>query len=232
MFMFAELWMVGVQRVPHSNQNTQGNIESYHGALKRWLALDTKGLRGRRIDWLVWWLSTTIARHYMHTLKMKKKGFTKKKLWRPFITWNVEKVALIPLTHVYHPTLESDGAWGVQSQRFPNVIYVVKFPFTKIFCCTCEWALRRNMCKHQIVVILTCTDISQEDIIHYLWNMVSITSWRVASHVCGPITYSKWYGVQWWWQRWTSWRWWWDHGIWWAHEHGTKLSPYGCHCKV
>jgi hypothetical protein len=54
MFMFAELWMVGVQRVPHSNQNTQGNIESYHGALKRWLALDTKGLRGRRIDWLVW----------------------------------------------------------------------------------------------------------------------------------------------------------------------------------
>ncbi len=36
-----------------------------------------------------------------------------------------------------------------------------------MFCCTCEWALRENMCKHQIVVILTCTNISQEDIIHY-----------------------------------------------------------------
>jgi hypothetical protein len=79
------------------------------------------------------------------------------------ITQSVEKVALIPLTHVYQPTLESDGAWGVRSQRLPNVIYVVKFPFTKIFCCTCEWPLRRNMCKHQIVVILTCTDISQEE---------------------------------------------------------------------
>ncbi len=50
MLMFAELWMVDVRRMSHSNQDSQANIESYHGALKRWLALDTKGLRGRRID--------------------------------------------------------------------------------------------------------------------------------------------------------------------------------------
>ncbi len=43
----------------------------------------------------------------------------------------------------------------------------MKFPFTEISCCTCEWALQGNMCKHQIVVIFTCMDISQEDIIHY-----------------------------------------------------------------
>jgi len=83
------------------------------------------------------------------------------------ITQSVEKTTLIPLTHVYQPTLESDGAWGVRSQRLPNVIYAAKFPFTEIAYCTCEWALRGNMCKHQIVVILTCTYISQEDIIHY-----------------------------------------------------------------
>ncbi len=29
------------------------------------------------------------------------------------ITLNVEKVALIPFTHVYQPTLESDGTWGL-----------------------------------------------------------------------------------------------------------------------
>jgi len=57
------------------------------------------------------------------------------------ITRTVEKEALIPLTHVYQATFENDGTWGVQSQHFPNIIYVVKFPFTKIFCCTCEWAL-------------------------------------------------------------------------------------------
>ncbi len=83
------------------------------------------------------------------------------------ITRSVEKAALIPFTHVYQPALKSDGAWGVWSQCFPNVIYVVKFPFIEIFCYTCEWALQGNMCKHQIVVILTCTYIFQEDIIHY-----------------------------------------------------------------
>ncbi len=46
------------------------------------------------------------------------------------ITQCVEKAALIPLTHVYQPTLENDGAWGVRSQRLPNNIYMVKFPFT------------------------------------------------------------------------------------------------------
>ncbi len=49
------------------------------------------------------------------------------------ITQSVEKATLIPLTHVYQPTLESDGTWGVQNQRLPNVIYTVEFPFTKIF---------------------------------------------------------------------------------------------------
>jgi hypothetical protein len=103
----------------------------------------------------------------MHTLEMKKKGFIKNKVMEAIITQSVEKTTLIPLTHVYQPTLESDGAWGIWSQCLPNVIYAVKFPFTEIVCCTCEWALRGNMCKHQIVVIFTCTYISQEDIIHY-----------------------------------------------------------------
>jgi len=99
--MLVELWMVGVQRMPHSNQDTQANIESYHGALKRWLALDTKGLRGRRLDWLVCRLTTTIAHHYMHTLEMKKKGFIKNKVMEAIVTRSVQKAAFIPFTHVY-----------------------------------------------------------------------------------------------------------------------------------
>jgi hypothetical protein len=49
----------------------------------------------------------------MHTLEMKKKGFIKNKVVEAIITQNVEKADLIPLTHVYQPTLKSDGAWGV-----------------------------------------------------------------------------------------------------------------------
>jgi len=89
----------------------------------------------------------------------EKKGFIKNKVMGAIITQNVEKGALIPLINVYQPTLESDGVWGVHSQHLPNIIYAVKFPFTEIFCYTCEWALRGNMCNHQIVVIFTCTYI-------------------------------------------------------------------------
>jgi hypothetical protein len=100
-YVFAELWMVGVRRVRQSNQNTQAIIESYHNALKRWHAFDTKGFTRRRIDWLVWWLTTTIAHHYKHTLKLKKRGFINNKVMEAIITWSVEKAALISLTHVY-----------------------------------------------------------------------------------------------------------------------------------
>ncbi len=67
----------------------------------------------------------------------EKKGFIKNKVMEAIITQNVKKVALIPLTHVNQPTFESDGAWGVWSQCLSNLIYVVKFPFTEIFCYTC-----------------------------------------------------------------------------------------------
>jgi hypothetical protein len=74
----AELWMVGLCRVPHLNQNTQASIKSYNEVLKCWFFFETKGLRGRCIDLLVWRLTTTMAWHYMHQAEMKKQGFIKK----------------------------------------------------------------------------------------------------------------------------------------------------------
>ncbi len=46
----AKLWMVGLQQMPHSNQNTQASIKSYHGVLKCKFFFETKGLRGHHID--------------------------------------------------------------------------------------------------------------------------------------------------------------------------------------
>jgi hypothetical protein len=90
------------------------------------------------IDWLVWLLTTTIAHHYMHILEMKKKGFIKNKVVEAIVTQNVENASFIPFTHVYQPTLDSDGAWGIWSQHLPNITYAMKFPFIEISYCTCE----------------------------------------------------------------------------------------------
>jgi hypothetical protein len=77
--------------MPHSNQNTQANIECYHKALKCWFSLKTKGLRGHRIDWLMWRLTMTMARHYMHQVDMNKQGFIKNKVMVRHVVASVDK---------------------------------------------------------------------------------------------------------------------------------------------
>jgi hypothetical protein len=56
----------------------------------------------------------------MHTLEIKKKCFIKNNLMEAIVTRSVEKVALMPFTHVYQPTFESGGDWGIQSQHLPK----------------------------------------------------------------------------------------------------------------
>jgi hypothetical protein len=61
MYVVLELWMIGLQCLLHSKQDTQASIKSYHGALKRWFSLEAKGFKRLHINWLVWRLTTTIA---------------------------------------------------------------------------------------------------------------------------------------------------------------------------
>jgi hypothetical protein len=71
---------------------------------------------------------------------------------------------------VISPTFEGDDGddvWRVQSQYHPNVTYNIHGPITKYASCTCEWALRSNFCKHQIVILLMCTNLTTENIIEY-----------------------------------------------------------------
>ncbi len=39
--------------------------------------------------------------------------------------------------------------------------------FTEYACCTCEWVLHGNLCKHQVVILLLCTNITKENILQY-----------------------------------------------------------------
>jgi len=83
---------------------------------------------------------------------------------------SVDKTSQIPYTDVISPTFEGDDGddvWQVRSQYHPNVTYKIYASFTKYANCTCEWALRGNFCKHQIVVLLMCIDLTTKNIIEY-----------------------------------------------------------------
>ncbi len=133
-----------------------------YGVLKCWFFFYIKGLRGCWIDWLVWRLTTTIAHHYMHTMEMKKKNY-KTRPWRPLWKRMWKKPTLnILITHVAKPTFDNNGVLVVWSQCLVNVMHQVMYTFTQYPCCSCEWALWENLCKHWIMVILMCTNITQE----------------------------------------------------------------------
>ncbi len=113
---------------------------------------------------------TTVARHYMHTFEMKTHGFIKNKVVEHIVKTSVEKATMILHTNVTHgidDLNEIGHAWMVRSQQHPNMTYKIPLPFTKYVCCTCEWALHGNLCKHQVAIFLTCTDVTKENIIQY-----------------------------------------------------------------
>jgi len=57
-----------------------------------------------------------VARHYMHTIEMKKREFIKNKVVEHIVKTNIEKATLIPRTHVTHGIDDSNKtghAWMV-----------------------------------------------------------------------------------------------------------------------
>jgi hypothetical protein len=83
---------------------------------------------------------------------------------------SIEKATFILHTNVIHgidDLNETSHAWMVRSQQHPNMTYKVLLPFIKYACCTCEWALCGNLCKHQVAIFLTCIDLTKENIIQY-----------------------------------------------------------------
>jgi hypothetical protein len=62
---------------------------------------------------------------------------------------------------------ENDGIWMVQNQQHPNFLYKLQSPFTEYESYSCEWAICGNLCKHQVIVLLSSIDIIKENIIVY-----------------------------------------------------------------
>jgi hypothetical protein len=99
----------------------------------------------------------------MHQAKTKKQGFIKNKVMVQLLVANVDKASWISHINVIPPTFERDDGgdvWQVQSQHHYGVTYKIHAPFTKYTSCFCEWALQSKFCKHQIVILLTCIDLT------------------------------------------------------------------------
>ena len=136
------MWLKGLRRA-----DTTSSIESYHGALKRWMKIDRRGTQGRRLDWLIVKLNESVQSHYLYRLDLKALGFVKNKKIVEIVTNSVLGAKSIKDENIKLP--EDDGKlWLVQSTKDAAIWYKVCVPCIKYACCNCEWSIRGNFCKH------------------------------------------------------------------------------------
>jgi hypothetical protein len=158
----------------------------------------------------------------MHITEMKKHEFIKNKVMEHIVKTSVEKATLISHTNVTHginDSNETSHVWMVQNQQHPNMTYKVPLPFTKYACFTCEWALCANLCKHQVLILLTCTNLIQYCGTWYGYDCGCFATMFVNR------TYLQWI---WWWKGWwrSLWR---TMGCWyvWAYDIRWYLPQWG-----
>ena len=146
------MWLKGLCRRRHSGADTTGTIESYHGALKRWMKIDRWGTQGRRLDWLIVKLNKSVQSHYSYKLDLKALGFVKNKKIEKIVTNSVLGAKSIKDENI--KLLEDDGRPRlVQSTKDAAIWYKVCAPCTEYACCNCEWSIRGNFCKHQVAIL-------------------------------------------------------------------------------
>ena len=147
------MWVVGHRNLPYAGQNTNAAIESYHSNLKATLRASKGRAHGRRLDWVIYELTGEILSHYWYQAMRKQHGFVPNLKQEQFVINAVLKAREIPDSCVTLP-IADDGPTLVMSQNNPTKLYSIYSPDCEWGYCDCVWALKGNICKHQVKVLM------------------------------------------------------------------------------
>jgi hypothetical protein len=148
-----QMWVVGHRNLPYAGQDTNAAIESYHSNLKATLRASKGRAHGRRLDWVIYELTEEILSHYWYQAMRKQHGFVPNLKQEQFVINAVLKAREIPDSCVTLP-IANDGPALVTSKTNANKKYTVYNPDCEWGCCDCLWAIKGNICKHQIKVLM------------------------------------------------------------------------------
>ena len=147
------MWVVGNRNLPYAKQDTNAAIESYHSNLKATLRASKGRAHGRRLDWVIYELTEEILSHYWYQAMRKQHGFVPNLKHEQFVINAVLKAREIPENCVTLP-IACDGPALVTSKNNAAKSYSVYNPYCEWGCCDCAWAMKGNVCKHQIKVLM------------------------------------------------------------------------------
>ena len=166
-----EMWVVGHRNLPYAGQDTNAAIESYHSNLKATLRASKGRAHGRRLDWVIYELTGEILSHYWYQAMRKLHGFVPNLKQEQFVINAVIKAREIPDSCVTLP-IADDGPALVTSMNNAAKLYSVYNPECEWGCCDCMWALKGNICKHQIKVLMILhPDLAEGTITRYCGSL-------------------------------------------------------------
>ena len=169
------MWVVGHRNLPYAGQDTNAAIESYHSNLKATLRASKGRAHGRRLDWVIYELTGEILSHYWYQSMRKQHGFVPNLRQEQFVINSVLKAREIPDSCVTLP-IADDGPALVTSKNNPSKLYSVYSPDCEWGCCDCVWALKGNICKHQIKVLMILhPSLAEGTITRYCGSLVGTT---------------------------------------------------------
>ena len=147
------MWVVGHRNLPYAGQDTNAAIESYHSNLKATLHASKGRAHGRRLDWVIYKLTGEILSHYWYQAMRKQHGLVPNLKQEQFVINALLKAREIPDSCVTLP-IADDGPALVTSMNNASKLYSVYSPDCEWGCCDCLWALKGNICRHQIKVLM------------------------------------------------------------------------------
>lgn len=153
-----DAWVRAARTLSFANIETNVSMEAFHVTLKQQFLNGKRKIHGRRLDWLFHILTTEVVAYFWYQQHLKMGGFGKNPAVSTVVESSVGRALKIPdsdvryLRNVHFPSLGQVA--HVRSQSNREVWYDVFNAQSGWACCTCDWAVRGNQCKHQVKVML------------------------------------------------------------------------------
>ena len=134
------MWAKAYRNFPHSNQDTNNAIESYHGHLKQTYLCEKNNAYHRRVDWLIYVLMKNVELYYNHMQRLKEVGFIRPRKYEEQLNASKCKANQIPNEDCVADQ-ESNNEYWVRSQNKDthDTWYKVIHKGSNLHFCNCNW---------------------------------------------------------------------------------------------
>lgn len=153
-----DMWVWAARTLEHANPETNASVEAFYCILKQRFLKGKQNIRGQPADWLFHLLTTEVVPYFWFHHQIKEDDGKNQNAASAIVESSVARALKIPDADVRYPRIAHVPSCGlfahVRSQSKREIWHEVFNAQSGWACCTCDWAVQGNICKHQLKVML------------------------------------------------------------------------------